>query len=44
MKIIRKGNVYRKSNWLEEHKDTIYYALTVVLCLALFCFASLIGG
>ena len=41
MKIIKKGNVYKKVGWFKEHEEEIYIIGCVILlffCFVLFCF------
>lgn len=41
MKIIKKGNVYKKASWFKEHEEEVYKIGCVILgffCFVLFCF------
>lgn len=42
MKIIQKGNIYKKASWFKEHEEEIYIAGCVVLFFCAFAFAILI--
>lgn len=41
MKIIKKGNVYKKSSWIKENEDDLLIIGCVIVgffCFVLFCF------
>lgn len=42
MKIIQKGNTYKKAGWLKEHENEIYIAGCVVLFFCVSVLAILI--
>jgi len=44
MKVVRKGNTYKKESWLKEHEEDIYIFLIALLAFGIFILASLIGG
>ena len=40
MKIIKKGNVYKKAGWFKEHECDIYLVACTIIgffCFVLFC-------
>lgn len=43
MKIIKKGNVYKKGNWFKRNADMLFTLLCVILGIFFFIFAYLIG-
>ena len=42
MKLIKKGNVYRRVSWLKEHEYEIYSVLCVITGLAVFILAYIL--
>jgi hypothetical protein len=44
MKVVRKGNTYRKAGWLKEHEYDIWFVLCAILGIAIFIVAMLIKG
>ena len=42
MKVIQKGNVYRRANWLKEHEEDIYKVLCAIAGEALFIITMLL--
>ena len=36
MKIVRKGNTYKKESWLKEHEEDIYFIFITLLGLGIF--------
>lgn len=44
MKIVRKGNTYRKASWLKEHEKDIWIVLSAVVGFAVLIMAILIRG
>lgn len=44
MKIVRKGNTYRKASWLKEHEKDIWIIGCVIVGFAVFVMAMLIRG
>ena len=44
MKIVRKGNTYKKKSWLKEHEEDIYFCLIALLGLGIFILTQLIRG
>lgn len=42
MKIIRKGNIYKRAGWFKEHEEEIYIAGCVVLFFCASVLAILI--
>ena len=44
MKIVRKGNTYRKASWLKEHENDIWIIGCAIVGFAVFVMAVLIRG
>ena len=44
MKIIKKGNIYRKANWFNENEEEIYIVLSAIVGFFCFVLAMLIRG
>ena len=44
MKIVRKGNTYKKAGWLKEHEKDIWMVLCALVGFAVFVLAMLIRG
>lgn len=44
MKVIKKGNVYRKANWFKQNEKEIYSFGCVILGLICYILACLIRG
>lgn len=44
MKVIKKGNIYRKANWFKRNEKEIYTILSSILGLIAFILACLIRG
>ena len=44
MKIIKKGNVYKKANWFKQNECDLYLFGSVVIGFFCFVFAVLIRG
>ena len=44
MKIVRKGNTYRRMSWLKEREKDIWIVLCVIAGFAVFVMAVLIRG
>ena len=44
MKIVRKGNTYKKESWLKEHEEDIYIFLITLVAFGIFVLTSLIRG
>ena len=42
MKVVRKGNTYKKESWLKEHEEDIYIFLIIMVAFGIFVFTSLI--
>ena len=44
MKIVKKGNVYKKAGWLKEHKSELCIFGCIVLCYAIIIIAFMLWG
>ena len=44
MKIVKKGNTYRKVSWLKEHENDIWIIGCTIMGFAVFVMAMLIRG
>lgn len=44
MKVIKKGNIYRKANWFKQNEKEIYIIFCAVLFVIDFILACLIRG
>ena len=44
MKVVRKGNTYRKAGWLKEHEEEFWLLLCTTVGFAVFVMAMLIRG
>ena len=44
MKIVRKGNTYKKAGWLKEHEKDIRIVLSTIVGFAVLVMAILIRG
>lgn len=44
MKIVRKGNTYRKMSWLKEREKDIWLVLCTLVGFAVFVMAMIIKG
>lgn len=44
MKVIKKGNIYRKANWFKRNEKEIYIILCTVLFIIDFILVCLIRG
>ena len=43
MKVVRKGNTYKRMSWLKEREEDIYLVLTVIVVIGVIVLTSLIG-
>lgn len=44
MKIIKKGNIYRKAGWFKEHEEEIYIVGCVIVGFLCFVIVMFIRG
>lgn len=44
MRIIKKGNVYKKATWFKEHEDDIYTISCIIIGFLCFVVAMFIRG
>lgn len=44
MRVVKKGNVYRKAGWFREHEKEIFTLLCIAAGFAVFVMAEVIRG